>query len=754
MQRRLSDVPVIVDENGDVAVSSGKLGVSGQTGSATIDFAVLEENGNTRFRYTYGEGGSVFDKKGNIYLASGLIQSSPFTPDIVAKLDRWGRNIWSGTTIAQEPPGWTTNGAPNYITLDASGDVLLCGRPWEDPSDIWKIDGRTGELLWSRFTEMTISNGLRQVATDSENNVIVVGAAQNQPNHFLLMKYDPSGQLIFGHTGLPPVIFNVPPPTPFYPESVSCCVDPDDNIYISVRFTLSGLDPSVIGIKYDKHGNELFKINVPAQFREDFPGVNPFNGGGMACDHIGNLYMTFGPNANTRGMFSNDPDGNIRWESELYGSEPIPKYLTTDSTGNLFVPLGFRRLAYVNGLTGVILNEYPLPGFFPEVVDRVSVSRPEALIGPVLQGRSNLFDSGHYLDYNIPAVDPPYVGSTGDEIQEPGDINSPDDSEKNITAGTFRAIRDLDSVSFPQDDEFNNTDNFDKMSSSIVSPAPVWFSLNTYKVDNKVFHDSVFYNCITDHSTNIEPGVHGDWETYWEVIASPDQPFNSIAGYGGKGFNDPQDPETTTPQWYTAAFHGIETSGGESHTLNGVYQCAKLHGGNDSQWRHLRYHPPQSSVNVNFTLGQDTTKISLSTDTNEIPWVSGASYSAGSSRVIHRGTIFSCIQTHNNPPKEPGVSSDWAEYWKTSPATQVLVFDFTVTGGMGALLRLSAVANEIDAAAVGGIASVYPGVIDQWDPPVDYIQGDQVAWQGKFYIANIPNTGQIPGLSSLWDRVV
>ncbi|KKL21689.1 hypothetical protein LCGC14_2442920, partial [marine sediment metagenome] len=418
MQRHLSDIPVIVDENGDVAVSSGKLGVVGIGDGNAGDFALLEENGNTIFRYSLPHGGVVIDKKGNVYLSSGKITGA-FALDIVVKLNSLGRNIWSSSTIKQQPPDWTDNGGSVYITLDTNDDLLLCGQEWEDPSDIWKLNGVTGEIIWSRYTGMTITQGLRHLATDSENNVIVVGSGQTRDDHFVVMKYDSDGQLIWGQTGIPPAIS-------LYPESFSVCVDPDDNIYISIFnvFQTGPPEGNVIAIKYDKFGNEISKIFPPQSFIDEFPAATGYAGFPITCDHLGNMFMIFKPSSlNQKRLFSLNPDGEERWISDVLGVGSVVEKLTVDSTGNLFVSREFLGIRYVDGATGAVLTDYPLPSNFPTRVDLVTVSRPEALIGPILSGPSNLFDSGHFLDYNIPAPDQPFVGSEGDEAQVPGDIN-------------------------------------------------------------------------------------------------------------------------------------------------------------------------------------------------------------------------------------------------------------------------------------------------------------------------------------------
>lgn len=726
MIRRLTDIPLLIDENGDVAVSVGKLGIQGDSndpGSTIIDAGVFEENGNMRFRYgptRFGAGGVVFDREGNIYMGSGLPQITPFAPDVVVKLDRWGRNIWSGTTILSEPPGWTKNGGTNWATLDKAGDLLLCGREWDDPSDFWKLNGQTGELIWSRFSGMAPQFGIKQIATDSENSVIIIGSGQGQDDNFIVMKYDKDGQFLWGQKGIPHFTVNLPPPIDIFPQAVGCCVDNDDNIYISIDHPQDAPgSTNVIGMKFDKHGNEVFKIFPPEPFIVANPALFSFRGFGITCDHIGNMFLAFkassvsatGPGP--KSIFSNTPMGELIWETNPFSTNEMPTSITPDSSGNIFTPLIFTvsgpasRLLYLDGQTGATLTDYPFPGDFPDNVRKVAVSRPDILIGPVLSGPSNLIDSGHFLDYDVQVQTLPL--SAGDEVQEPGDRNFDDDVEKNIAAGIFRAKISLDG-STPNHDEVNNTDIYDKLTSSRISPAPAWkggpVENNEYVPGNRVFHNSVFYICILEHTTAKEPGVHPDWTDFWSVTGSPTHPFNTIPGFGGKGFNDPLNPENTTPQFYTAAFDGISDQSGDVHALNGVYHCGKIHGGVDSQWRHLRYLPPELSVHVKFSMGQETSRIQLFRD--------------------------------------------------DSPSTTISVFDFSVSGTVGALLKLSGVANEqidLDDNSVDssfGTAGVYPGVIDEWKADVTYTATTAIAWKGAFYVANVDNTGQEPGMSSVW----
>lgn len=758
MARLRTDVPLLVDSNGDVAVSVGMIAMGGNPktpATTTMGGGVFEENNNMRFyRSLAGDGGIVFDSQGNVYMGTGIrFPVGVFSPDIIFKLDSWGRQIWSGQTIFDLPPGYTGNGGSNRLTLDRNGDLLLAGRGWQNNTDFWKLNGKTGQLIWGRLSGMEPTFGLRDIATDSENNVVVVGSGQNEADHFIVKKYDSSGQFLWGRTVLPPRT------GPIYPEARNCCIDNDDNIYVSVsHFQGQPGGSNVIGVKYDKFGNELYKMFPPASLIAGEPDIWNFLGFGIACDNNNNWFHEYEAQngfavVRDRGIFSGKPNGSERWDVNVLEGLNNATGMFTDSANNLFLNIfktGPGTLMYVDGSNGDQLTIYPLHGRFPLAVNAVSVSRPNALIGPVMSGRSNLLDSGHYLNYTPrPFFPPGFPVSSGDVLQEPGDINKPDDQTINIEAGLFRAKDDYPGPIVGN--EINNSDLYDRLSSSIILPAPAWAGINRYLIGDTVFHNSVFYECIQAHvfPTPVEPGVDADWEDFWAVTSSPTQPYNSIEGLGGFGFHDPLDPENTTPQWYTAAFAGIQADAGGVHILNGVYQCGKIHGGHDSQWRHLKYKPRNNTVHVKFTMEPLTSRIQLLfEDDSAADWLAGSRYFI-SDLVYHNSILYSCIQSHSTPAIEPRVTPTWANFWEQTEVTQAVLFDFTVTGGMGALLKLFNVDNELSA---GGIASVYPGEIAEWSAEVEYEPETIVGWQGRFYRTLSPVIAIMPP-SGAWQQV-
>ncbi|MGB3074457.1 MAG: GEVED domain-containing protein [Chitinophagales bacterium] len=268
------------------------------------------------------------------------------------------------------------------IARDALDNVVSCGYTINDRMFTRKWD-QFGNFLWEKQDTSEIFNYRERptwIATDASNNIITLGyryygTSYQQPNAIVVLKYSPTGNLIFKRTiegvvGIPS----------------RCELDPSGNIYIGIAATLSGEpDYGFNLIKLAPNGNTLFTAihNFGSYF-----GVNNmrYRNGYIAITGITSV-QGFSFNMTTA-LF--DANGNYLWgvvSNSIYAGIDVE----VDNGGNVYVV----NKGYASGLDDdMVVTKYSVTGtlLFAYYYDNNSQHEAPSRIN--LQPDGNLVISG------------------------------------------------------------------------------------------------------------------------------------------------------------------------------------------------------------------------------------------------------------------------------------------------------------------------------------------------------------------------
>lgn len=149
--------------------------------------------------------------------------------------------------------------AANGVAVDSQDNVIVTGQVYDTSKDKWiirteKYDGNNGHLIWSKDFDKYNYNIGKDVAVDSNDNIIVVGSVNEtslQGFNYCLIKYTKNGDRVWYKT------FD----RKFYDTPWRVVVDSSDNIFVtgmSLKIDLSsGISSDYWTIKCDSNGNKL-----------------------------------------------------------------------------------------------------------------------------------------------------------------------------------------------------------------------------------------------------------------------------------------------------------------------------------------------------------------------------------------------------------------------------------------------------------------------------------------------------------------
>ena len=291
-------------------------------------------NGGSGSDDTFGYG-VAFDSSNNMYWTGTTMAETHEDYDVfLVKYDSSCNQVyWVGW-------GAQGNDIGRAVATDASDNVYVTGSTSSygsgqgfTTSDIFLLKyGPSGESQWSRTWGGLQNDYGTGVTVDSAGNVYVAGSTNSYggQSDFVLLKYDPSGNLLFQKVwGGAQNDFGT-----------GVAVDAGGNAYLTGYTYSFGSTPGVasaILVKYDPSGNPLFQ--------ETWGGSQNTFGYGVTVDGAGNAYVTgytYGSHpasaVATTFLLKYDPSGNLLSQQTWGGNKGDYAYaVAVDNVGNVFV---------------------------------------------------------------------------------------------------------------------------------------------------------------------------------------------------------------------------------------------------------------------------------------------------------------------------------------------------------------------------------------------------------------------------------
>ena len=210
--------------------------------------------------------GIAVDASGNVYVVG---QRPPVAPRAsVWKLNPDGTQAWQ----------YDTGESTRAVAVDPSGNVLVAGTA-TSVKTFWKLNS-SGSLLWSMLAVH------RAVASDSEGNIYLAGNWSRTPPYHNTYKYDPDGNLIWGHsTGQQTML--------------AIAVDADKNVYVA-------------GARAGTPLKNVWKLDADGNAVWDYYTGGPYMYG-VALDREGNVFVAGDGVAWGDSVWQLDQSGAFLW---------------------------------------------------------------------------------------------------------------------------------------------------------------------------------------------------------------------------------------------------------------------------------------------------------------------------------------------------------------------------------------------------------------------------------------------------------
>jgi hypothetical protein len=212
-------------------------------------------------------------------------------------------------TFSQVKEQWVTKGG-NELVVDNNGNVYIIGDYYTRKYDA------NGNKIWEK------TGRRRALTVDRLGNLYVTGAIRPKENDYdyETIKYDPNGnELWVRHYNRPSFIYSDD-------QASDIALDSTGNVYVT-GYSFDGLGGSLVTIKYDSNGNELW-ITL---YTRGYPNA-------MAVDGYGNVYITASVSGNSRGytIIKYSAEGKELWaKSNNNGSSSFS--IALDRSGNAYI---------------------------------------------------------------------------------------------------------------------------------------------------------------------------------------------------------------------------------------------------------------------------------------------------------------------------------------------------------------------------------------------------------------------------------
>ncbi len=202
-----------------------------------------------------GDMAVAVDESGNVYVAGpSFIEGYPYDHIVTIKYDSAGNVLWEKPYIAGDGD-WASD-----IALDSSGnvyvvgssDTLLAGWGWKAHWALIKYDP-SGNIIWTK-TDLIGDGCAYGVAADKDGYVYVAGVSHcGSWGDYRIVKYDPSGNIIWTETYGDASHNDVP--------SGGIAIDGNGNIVVSGYSYDDSFKFRHLSVKYDPSGNVVWANN-------------------------------------------------------------------------------------------------------------------------------------------------------------------------------------------------------------------------------------------------------------------------------------------------------------------------------------------------------------------------------------------------------------------------------------------------------------------------------------------------------------
>lgn len=219
------------------------------------------------------------DSSGNAYFAGSTSSFGAGGVDVLlTKYNSAGQLVWSRT--------WGGSGSEggNGVGVDTSGNVYVTGATssfgagWYDVFLV-KFDG-SGTLLWSRTWGGSSYDAGYDLAFDAGGNVYVAAESYSLGNRAVLLKFDPSGNLLATSAWKGPAT---------YDSGYSVDVDKSGNVVlagVSWDYSVYPNHNSILILKFDSLGNFLWNRNLVSGAEDQAQGSKV-----ARFDAAGNIFI-------------------------------------------------------------------------------------------------------------------------------------------------------------------------------------------------------------------------------------------------------------------------------------------------------------------------------------------------------------------------------------------------------------------------------------------------------------------------------
>ncbi len=307
-------------------------------------------------------GTADFDPGAPVYELSG---GYPYGADFILKLNSSGNFIWATNSIHGLVPGAYVDHDFIRFTIDNNNDIIFSGEETGNGGGVFLAKYSSGGVfLW----EISLSSGNNSVATDSYNNIYVVGGGSLYvgTSGCLISKYNANGNFLLNkyiqNTG----------------AVYSCTIDQFDNLIIvgyyngtvdfnpsiNQDFFQTAFNPSVFIVKFDNQNNFKWVKSIYGSAWSPGYTVNP-NVNSIATDLKGNIFFTgnffqtidFAPDVYQYNITS-------KGQSDFY-------FEKIDSSGNFLWARGIGGTFY-EGSNSIAVNNYGdvyLTGYYTDTTD-------------------------------------------------------------------------------------------------------------------------------------------------------------------------------------------------------------------------------------------------------------------------------------------------------------------------------------------------------------------------------------------------